>query len=208
MEAKLKNNKGIAMITVLLITVILGILTVVALHELGYDVINAGQNTTTEYARNISNSATSIILPAIGAGGTLGGITINPMDSDSIIIGDYYYTTANSSILNNNGTTYLNLNASNLLSTSVSQSILGNTQSGEQIGFEYEVTTCWEYQTGEPPVTQYYYYTGFINVISRDNANSKLVETGANFTYGTFTAAQLPSSPNNCNDATPTTNPA
>lgn len=208
MEAKLKNNKGIAMITVLLITVILGILTVVALHELGYDVINAGQNTTTEYARNISNSATSIILPAIGAGGTLGGgITINPMDS--IIIGDYYYTTANSSILNNNGTTYLNLNASNLLSTSVSQSILGNTQSGEQIGFEYEVTTCWHYTNPTPPpAIQYYYYTGFINVISRDNANSKLVETGANFTYGTFTAAQLPSSPNNCNDATPTTNPA
>ena len=204
MEAKLKNNKGIAMITVLLITVILGILTVVALHELGYDVINAGQNTTTEYARNISNSATSIILPAIGAGRTLGGITINSMNS--ITIGDYYYTTTNSNTLNN-GTTYLNLNASNLLSTSVSQSILGNTQSGEQIGFEYVATACWEYQTGEPPVTQYYYYTGFINVISRDNANSKLVETGANFTYGTFTAAQLPS-PNNCNDATPTTNPA
>ena len=202
MEAKLKNNKGIAMITVLLITVILGILTVVALHELGYDVINAGQNTNTEYARNISNSATSIILPVIGAGGTLGGgITINPMDS--IIIGDYYYTTANSNTLNNN-TTYVNLNASNLLSTSVSQSILGNTQSGEQIGFEYEVTTCWGYTINPaPPYTiLYYYYTGFINVISRDNANSKLVETGANFTYGTFTTQ-----PANCAPTT-TTNPA
>ena len=204
MEAKLKNNKGIAMITVLLITVILGILTVVALHELGYDVINAGQNTNTEYARNISNSATSIILPVIGAGGTrtLGGITINPMDSDSITIGDYYYTTANSNTLNNN-TTYVNLNASNLLSTSVSQSILGNTQSGEQIGFEYEVTTCWHYTNPTPPpAIQYYYYTGFINVISRDNANSKLVETGANFTYGTFTTR-----PANCAPTT-TTNPA
>ncbi|MCL4542547.1 MAG: hypothetical protein M1458_02210 [Deltaproteobacteria bacterium] len=193
MKVKLKNSKGIAMVAVLLTIAILGILAAIALQRFDYNIVNAGQNTTTEYAHNTSDSGINIILPVIASGGTIGGVTINPINSSQTIIGDYYYTMNNT--LNNNQTTYVNLGASDLLSSSVSQNILGDTtMHGPRLGFEYSVTNCWQYVIGQ--TIQYYYYTGFINVISRDNPNSKPVISGANFTYGIN--GDIKSQPANC----------
>lgn len=203
----MKNNDGIALITVLLAITILGLLAVAGIYELDYNVINAGEHQTMEYAQNISNAGINVLYSPLVAGGNpaITGNTFKTTTASliipsitSLVLGDYYYTVPDNG--DNGGTiqpppasttqqtTYYNLTASNLLSPALSQSILyntlGNSTSGPQLGFEYTVT-CWayEYQTSPSPL-YYYYYTGFINVISQDNANSKLVETGANFTYG------------------------
>ena len=202
----MKNNNGIALIVVLLVIAILGLLAAGGIYELDYNVINAGEHQTTEYAQNISNSGISILSGNILInGGSIGNASLS-LTIPAIVAGDYYLTTPdNGGTITNVGTVYPNLTVANLLSPALSQSILGNPQIGPQLGFEY-MATCWKYT---PPtgsgLSSYYYYTGFINVISQDNANSKLVETGANFNYmpTTPTTAPITNGPP-CN---PTTNP-
>ena len=190
----MKNNNGIALIVVLLVIAILGLLAAGGIYELDYNVINAGEHQTTEYAQNISNSGISILSGNILIqGGNIGNaplsLTILPIAGG---VGDYYVTTnTDGGTIKNYGTVYQHLTATNnLLSPALSQSILGNPQIGPQLGFEYMVT-CWKYTPppAPPGLSSYYYYTGFINVISRDNANSKLVETGVNFNYGPITTS-------------------
>lgn len=176
------GERGIALITVLLVVIILELLAVIALNESGYNVVNAGAVKTTEYAFNTSNATINVILPLAISGGAISSLSLNSIDA---IQPGYYYYTTNSGLTSSSSP--VSLQSGNLLSPSVSQAIIGNPNSGPQIGFEYWIDACFDYQqTTGSVVTDYYYYSGSLDVVSRADSGTKIVETGVSFQYGTF----------------------
>ena len=178
-----RNNRGIALITVILIIAILSILAAVAIESAGTDIINAGSNLSTEQTLNISNSAMNIVLAQLGTGkGTNAGIGTPPVD------GVYYYTLGdnnNNTIQNNTiqqSSTYIGLTATNInfyFSKNAFQEFPPPISGS--FGFEY-----WGVYT--PVINKCYFYNGQINTITQNQNASKTVQTGMTFSYGPFPA--------------------
>ncbi len=196
------SNKGIALITVLLIIIIVEILSIFAIDELGYDVINAGRNKTTEYAYSASNSGLNAILPFLisgtpqmqcfsGSWCAPGGLSVPAIGN--VTTDSYYYTTSANTL--SGPFPYQNLDTSNLLSPSLSQTMLNGFQNITQAGFEYLIS-CGEYVPPSPLPAEYN-YIGSVYFVSRFGSDTKIVETGINFMYGEYLTE-----PSNCNFVT------
>lgn len=167
----LGNNQGIALITVILIIAILGILAAVAIETTGSDIINAGNNTSSEQTLNISNSAMNIVLSQLNTSRqTNAGIG---MPSTNI----YYYTAGNTNTIQQSPT-YIGLTAANINANF--SNALGFTANSGNFGFEYNGT-----YGGIPGYSlTYKFYNGQINTITQNQNASKTVQTGMTFSYG------------------------
>ena len=167
----LQNDRGIALVTVILVIAILGILAAVAIETTGTDIINAGNNTSAEQTLNISNSAMNIVLAQLNTNQqTNTGIGL---PSPNI----YYYTISNASTIQQSPS-YVSLSVSNINSSF--SNALGFTTEGGNFGFEYSGT-----YGGAPGYSiNYHFYNGQINVITQNQNASKTVQTGMTFSYG------------------------
>ncbi|MHB1663873.1 MAG: hypothetical protein ACYCT7_01230 [bacterium] len=167
------NENGVALITVLLITLILSLLAAVAIETTGTDVINAGQNYKSSYTLNTANSMMNLVVDEISTNiGTNAGIG-NPTSNV------YYYTVANPPA----GTLIQQANSLQPLSLSnINTTISQNLGLQGNAGFEYSG------QYASVPgfsSNQYMFYKGIIYSIANKNINSqKTATTGMNFNYG------------------------
>ena len=164
-----QNNRGIALVTVILIIAILGILAAVAIETTGTDIINAGNYTSSEQTLNISNSAMNIVLAQLNTSqGTNTGIG---MPSPGV----YYYTNSNTI---QQSSTYIGLTTANINSNF--SNALGFTINSGNFGFEYNGV-----YGGIPGYSlNYHFYNGQINTITQNQNASKTVQTGMTFSYG------------------------
>ncbi|MDA8273061.1 MAG: hypothetical protein M0Z72_04910 [Deltaproteobacteria bacterium] len=178
----MKNNRGIALVTVILVIAILGILAAVAIETTGTDIINAGNYTSSEQTLSISNSAMNIVLAQLGTSQqTNAGIDIPTSNV-------YYYTPAVDNTLqklicvptalNNYCASVMSLTAANI--DPGFSNVLGFTINSGNFGFVYNGTY------GEKPSysLNYYFYNGQINTITQNQNASKTVQTGMTFSYG------------------------
>ncbi|MDA8158700.1 MAG: hypothetical protein M0034_05915 [Deltaproteobacteria bacterium] len=166
-----KNNRGIALVTVILVIAILGILAAVAIETTGTDILNAGNYTSSEQTLNISNSAMNIVLAQLNTSQqTNTGIG---MPSPSI----YYYTISGNNTVQQSPT-YIGLTAANINSNF--SNALGFANNSGSFGFEYEGV-----YGGVPGYSlNYHFYNGQINTITQNQNGSKTVQTGMTFSYG------------------------
>ncbi|MCL4321194.1 MAG: hypothetical protein M1478_02100 [Deltaproteobacteria bacterium] len=167
----LQNDRGIALITVILIIAILGILAAVAIETTGTDIINAGNYTSSEQTLSISNSAMNIVLAQLNTSQqTNAGIG---MPSPNV----YYYTPqVNNTLQQSNN--YVALTAANIDSNF--SNVLGFTINSGNFGFEYNGT-----YGGIPGYSlNYHFYNGQINTITQNQSGSKTARTGMTFSYG------------------------
>ncbi len=165
------NNRGIALVTVLLVIAILGILASVAIESTGSDVINAGNYMSSEQTLNISNSAMNIVLSQL-----------NTNQQTNLGVGlptpaVYYYTSGANSALKQSSN-YVALSASNI-DPNFSY-ILSFISNGGNFGFEYTGA----YGSIPGYSLNYYFYNGEVNVIAQNQSASKTVKTGMTFSYG------------------------
>ena len=176
----LSNNRGVALLTVIMIIAILSLLAVVAIESTGTDIINAGSNTSAEQTLSISNSAMNIVLAQIGTSQqTNAGISM-PLPNV------YYYTPAVSNTLqtclpaavNNYCAGIIGLTAANI--DPGFSNVLGFTIDGGNFGFEYNGVY------GPVPGfgLNYHFYNGQVNTITQNQNASKTVQTGMTFSYG------------------------
>ncbi len=167
------NKNGVALVTVLLITLILSLLAAIAIDTTGTDVINAGQNYKASYALYTANSMMNLVADEISTNiGTNAGIGMPTINV-------YYYTVANppAGTLIQQAFSLQPLSLSNINST-ISQNLgfQGNA------GFEYSGQYA--------PVpgfssNKYMFYKGIIYSIANKNIKStKTMTTGMNFNYG------------------------
>ncbi len=174
-----EDNKGVALVTVLLVIVILGILAAVAIETTGTDIINAGNYTSSEQTLNISNSAMNMIISQLNTNQqTNAGIG---MPSPNI----YYYTVApglltcsNAAVFIQQSPTYVALNTSNI--NNCFSGVLGFTTASGNFGFEY--SGIYGNVTGYS--LNYHFYNGQINAITQNQNATKTVQTGMNFSFG------------------------
>ena len=166
-----RNNKGIALVTVILVIAILGILAAVAIGTTGTDIINAGNYTSSEQTLNISNSAMNIVLAQLNTSQqTNAGIG---MPSPNV----YYYTLSNNNTIQQSPT-YIALTTANINSNF--SGALGFTTDSGNFGFEYNGT-----YGGVPGYSlNYHFYNGQVNTITQNQNASKTVQTGMTFSYG------------------------
>ncbi len=178
------DENGVALITVLLITLILSLLAAVAIETTGTDVINAGQNYKASYTLNTADSmmnlVTQEISPSPGAPAT-NLVIVNPP-----AIGYYYYTVANPPA------------GGPLIQTAPSCSPLQancppppqfsiNTTISQNLGFQGNAGFEYTGQYGPVPgfsLNQYVFYKGIIYSIANKNINSSNTTTGMNFNVG------------------------
>lgn len=165
------NNRGIALVTVLLVIAILGILAAVAIQSTGSDIINAGDYMSSEQTLNISNSAMNIVLSQL-----------NTNQQTNLGIGlpsptVYYYTSGTNSSLKQSSS-YVALTAANI-DPNFSYVLSFASNSGN-FGFEYAGT----YGNIPGYSLNYYFYNGEINAITQNQSASKTVKTGMGFSYG------------------------
>jgi hypothetical protein len=175
------DENGVALITVLLITLILSLLAAVAIETTGTDMINAGQNYQSAYVFNTSNAMMNLTANEIATNtGTDVGIGVPTGDV-------YYYTSANPPAGCTPGpyictSDYFQpLSAANI-STAVSQN-LGFQNNEGNAGFEY----TGRYGNAPGFSSNYQFYIGIIYSIANKNINSvKTITkvTGMNFEYG------------------------
>ncbi|RZD16316.1 MAG: hypothetical protein EVJ46_04615 [Candidatus Acididesulfobacter guangdongensis] len=173
------DENGVALITVLLITLILSLLAAVAIETTGTDMINAGQNYKSVYVLNTSNAMMNLVISEIATNiGTDAGIGAPTSNI-------YYYTSANPPAGCSPGPyictsgSFQQLTAANI-STAASQN-LGFQNNEGNAGFEYTG------QYGNVPgySSAYMFYKGIVYSIANKNINSiKTITTGMNFEYG------------------------
>lgn len=175
------NNDGIALLTVLLITIILSLLAMVAISTTGDDVINAGNSTASQYTFNMANSGMSMVLSQIYTGqGTNAGVECAGLP----LSGWYYYS------LNGNPNcqasapppppTQPTFTPANNINSYFSGLILNFPGNTNQFGFEYSGFY------GPLPgysYPQFAFYKGTINFLTQKNTSS-VIQTGMTFNYG------------------------
>lgn len=169
------NNRGIALVTVLLVIAILGILAAVAIESTGSDIINAGNYMSSEQTLNISNSAMNIVLSQLNTNKqTNSGIGLPYPDV-------YYYTLSTSSSIQHRSN-YITLTAANNINSGNSSFsyILSFISNSGKFGFEYSGT----YGSIPGYSLDYYFYNGEINMITQNQSASKTARTGMTFNYG------------------------
>ena len=168
----LSNNRGIALVTVIMVIAILSLLAVVAIESAGNAIINAGSNTSAEQTLSISNSAMNIVLAQIGTNQqTNAGIGIPSP-------GVYYYTLDGNNTIQKSPT-YIGLTAAKNINTYFSN-VLGFTIDGGNFGFEYNGV----YGSVPGYSSNDCFYNGQINTITQNQNDSKTVQTGMTFSYG------------------------
>ncbi len=171
------NENGVALITVLLITLILSLLAAVAIETTGTDVINAGQNYKSSYTLNTADSMMNLVVDEISTNiGTNAGI-------GSPVMNAYYYTTANPPAGCSPGPDICTAAFFQPLSVgNISADVSQNLGFQGNAGFEYSG------QYGPEPgfsSNKYMFYKGIIYSIANKNINSqKTTTTGMNFNYG------------------------
>ena len=179
----LSNNRGIALLTVIMIIAILSLFAVVAIESTGTDIINAGNYTSSEQTLDISNSVMNIVFAQLGTNAGIGIGIPTP--------GVYYYTLSNNTI--QPSPTYIGLTAANIGSNldfqngSSSTNVLGFTEAegggNYKFGFEY----YWVCVPVQGSSSSTYYYNGWINTITQNqNASKTTVQTGMTFSNGPY----------------------
>jgi Tfp pilus assembly protein PilX len=173
------DENGVALITVLLITLILSLLAAVAIETTGTDMINAGQNYKSAYVLNTSNAMMNLVVDEIATNiGTDAGIGVPTSNY-------YYYTAANPPAGCSPGPyicmsdSFQQLTMANI-SAAASQN-LGFQNNEGNAGFEY----TGQYSNVPGYSSAYMFYKGVIYSIANKNINStKTITTGMNFEYG------------------------
>ena len=193
----IKNNQGIALVTVILVIAILGILAAVAIETTSDSIINAGNYTSSEQTLDISNSAMNIVLAQLGTNlQTNAGIPNPPLSNV------YYYTPAVNNTLQTCVPTALNNYCASDMSLTAANidpgfsNFLGFPPGSGNFGFEYYGTSV--PVPGIPSC--YFFYIGQINTITQNQSGtitqnqsgSKTVQTGMTFKYGPFPDSPLP----------------
>ncbi|MFW0884395.1 hypothetical protein ACMCNP_05015 [Candidatus Acidulodesulfobacterium sp. H_13] len=165
------NNRGIALVTVLLVIAILGILAAVAIQSTGSDIINAGDYMSSEQTLNISNSAMNIVSSQLNTDRqTNAGIGLP-------VANIYYYTPAVNGTLQQSDN-YIELTEANI--DPGFSNILGFTVDSGNFGFEYKGA----YGSFPGYSLTYYFYSGKNDTIAQNQSASKTVRTGMTFSYG------------------------
>ena len=210
----LKNNRGIALVTVILVIAILGLLAAVAIETTGSDVINAGNNTANQYTTDLSYSSDYIILSQIGTNSGIdegigaGGMplpgyyyyTINPnVNVSSVECVDMQNNTPDAQQLNQIYNIYTSpvpsvanfitcppLTANNI--NPVTQQDIVNPQNQPQNNGQIGFSFFGSYSNAKGYGNNVYFYNGQIDAISQNNrslnASPSTVHTGMTFQYG------------------------
>lgn len=168
---KIRQNDGIALLTVILVIAILMILAAVAIESTGSDVINAGKYMNISQTVDYSNSAMKLVLMQLGSNTDTNAGVGTPLPNL------YYYTTSGSNSIQTSNS-YIVLSVSNI--NSYFSGYLNFPYNNGAFGFEYFGT-----YGNEPGYSlKYKFYNGEINAISYVQSNSGTVETGMTFSYG------------------------
>ena len=184
----LSNNRGIVLLTVIMIIAILSLLAIVPIESAGTDVINAGSNTSAEQTLDISNSAMNIVLAQLGTGQQTNAIAGEPAGSEPTG-GTYYYTVGDNNTIQP-GEAYIKLTAANI--NSYFYNALDFPPNSGSFGFEYWIYGSVTVPAGlTPPLSQYSCYNGQINVIAQNQNASKMVQTGMTFSYCEIVASKV-----------------
>lgn len=177
-KIKINNNDGIALLTVLLITIILSLLAMVAISTTGDDVINAGGNTVEQYTFNVANSGMSMVTVQIGTGA---GTNFGPECAGLPLSGWYYYSVSGNNNCNASASPPP-FNASNNVNPSFFSLLnfpvpANNSRYVKPFGFEY-------YGVYSPvPGYSYPFYKATMNFLTQNNT-SNVIQTGETFEYG------------------------
>lgn len=173
------GDRGIALLTVLMVIVILMLLATIAIETTGSDILNAGNYTSLTQTISYSNSAMNLVTSQINTyQGTNAGIGLPTA-------GVYYYTSGNSSTLLQSSS-YVDLALSNINSTfsgllNTSFSSMPNSQAGiGNFGFEY----YGNYGPVAGYSLNYKFFSGQIYSISSNESGSQVVKSGMTFNYG------------------------
>ncbi|MHB1698386.1 MAG: hypothetical protein ACYCSQ_09835 [bacterium] len=171
----LQNDRGIALVTVILVIAILGILAAVAIETTGTDIINAGSNTSSEQTLDIGNSAMNIVLAQLGSNSLTGGISGVPIQNEVYL----------------NGSIIAGLQT--LTPSDLTNSISNFQQcNGHYPGYGYEYTGTY----GMLPGNSGYMYMGTIYVIAQKtcfaNEQGSTKNVGMTFDYGPISQQPVP----------------
>jgi hypothetical protein len=178
------NENGVALITVLLITLILSLLAAVAIETTGTDVINAGQNYKASYTLNTADSMMNLVV------GEISPFPESPATNLVIVnppaIGYYYYTVANPPA--GGPLIQTALPCSPVQANCRPPQFSINTTISQNLGFQGNAGFEYTGQYGPVPgfsLNQYVFYKGIIYSIANKNINSaKTTTTGMNFNVG------------------------
>lgn len=177
------DENGVALITVLLITLILSLLAAVAIETTGTDVINAGQNYKASYTLNTADSMMNLVVGEISPfpeSAATNLVIVNPP-----AIGYYYYTVANPPA---GGPLIQTALPCSPVQANCPPQFSINTTISQNLGFQGNAGFEYTGQYGPVPgfsLNQYVFYKGIIYSIGNKNINSaKTTTTGMNFNVG------------------------
>jgi hypothetical protein len=177
-KIRINNNDGIALLTVLLITIILSLLAMVAISTTGDDVMNAGGNTAAQYTFNVANSGMNMVISQIGTGT---GTNAGPGCAGLPLSGWYYYSTSGNNNCNAsaaspvfNASVSINPYFFGLLNFPVPAN---DSHYVKPFGFEYSGVY------GPVPGYSYPFYKATMNSLTQNNT-SHVIQAGMTFEYG------------------------
>ena len=177
----IKNNQGVALVTVILVIAILGILAAVAIETTGSDIIKAGNYTGSEQTFNTANSAVNTVFAQLSSGAlssltlSISGLPIqNQVYLNGSITPSWQNLTPTTSILANNISNFQQCN-------------------GQYPRYGYEFTGDYNLLPGNSG----YMYNGTIYVIAQKtcipNESGGLTKTvGMTFNYGPVSQGGVP----------------
>ena len=177
----IKNDRGIALVTVILVIAILGILAAVAIETTGSDIIKAGNYTASEQTFNIANSAVNTVLAQLSSASlssltlSISGLPIqNQVYLNGSIVPSWQNLTPSNSILVNNISNFQQCN-------------------GQYPRYGYEFTGDYNLLPGNSGSM----YNGTIYVIAQktcisNESGGMAKTTGMTFNYGPVSQGSVP----------------
>ncbi len=163
------GNKGVALVTVLLITLILSLLAVVAISTTENDVLNAGSNMNVQYNLTTADSSMNVIIYQLET-------TVFSSSSGAPVPSTYYYSYCN--IL---GICSVQSSSSFVPMSSVSLEDMSSGLNFQgRAGYEYTGV----YGSAPGYGIQFHFYNGTMYTIAQRNIYTKPVTVGMTFDYG------------------------
>lgn len=187
------NNDGIALLTVLLITIILSLLAIVAISTTGTDVLNAGSSTAAQYTFNIANSGMNVVLSQIT---TNAGTHAGPECAGVPLSGWYYYSTGGN-ICNAGSSPPASFTPANIINSYFNNSVYSGGNGPfpgnfNQSGYEYSGVYGHHAGYSCPNSNPNCFYNGNLNFLTQNSHSANTIQTGMTFSYGPVMNAGYP----------------
>jgi len=180
----LNNNDGIALLTVLLITIILSLLAMVAISTTGDDVINAGGNTAAQYTFNVANSGMNVVLSQIhtNQGTNLGS------ECAGVPLSGWYYYSSGSNICNAGSSPPAPFTPANIINSYFHNSVYSGVNGPfpgnfNQSGYEYSGVYGHHAGYSCPNSNPNCFYNGNLNFLTQNSHSANTIQTGMTFSY-------------------------